>query len=169
MIVPKEELTQEQVKEVLDYNPLTGLLTWKRKPSKSVVVGTVAGSKHKNGYSYTQLYGCNYPTHRLIWFWVHGKFPEGVIDHINHDRMDNRLENLREVSIAENMKNKSKLKGTLIGEQGIWFCKRRQRYVSEITLNGKKVMQRTFKLFDDAKKAREDKLAELNFHQNHGN
>lgn len=169
MTIKKDDLTLEQVNKVLKYNEHSGELTWiSKESSRSVVVDTRAGTKHKNGYRYIQLYGNSYPEHRLIWFIKTGNFPSGVIDHINHKRDDNRWSNLRDVSFSENMRNQTVLKGTRTGEQGIWYCKRRKRYIAELTYEGKKVMQRSFINFDEAKEAREKLMAELGFHHNHG-
>lgn len=170
MKITKSDLDVGLLKEVLEYNPITGELKWKTNQySRRVVVGSRAGSVSSNGYRYVQIFGTNYAEHHLIWFIQTGQWSNQVIDHINHKRDDNRWENLREVSRADNMRNQSKRTNTLSGEQGIWYCKRRDRYIAELTYNGKKVLQRQFKKFDQALQAREEKLAELGFHENHGN
>lgn len=161
-------ISQDKLKEFLDYDPDTGELTWKKKPSKKVAKNSRAGSLSKDGYRHVIFSGKKYPEHRLIWFYVHGEFPKEQIDHINHKRDDNRLCNLREVTHSENARNRTKNKSSKVQEVGIWFCKKRQRYIAEITLNQKKVYQRSFENIDDAIQARKEKAKELGFHDNHG-
>lgn len=166
----KEELTQEIVKEYLDYAPATGILTWLKKPCKRTVVNTRAGTEADSGYRYLSLFGKRYPEHHVVWFWVHGYWPSLQIDHIDQNRSNNALHNLREVTKAENARNRSRRRNTKVEEAGIWYCRKRQRYVSEITVNGKKVYQKTFKAEDinAAIRQRKQKLIELGFHENHG-
>lgn len=160
-------LSQELVKEYLDYDETTGHLTWIKKPSKKIYINSRAGSLHKSGYRQIYFMGKTYPEHRLIWLWVYGVMPTHEIDHINHIRDDNRLCNLREVTRAENSRNRTRQR-TRIDEAGIWWCKRRKRYIAEITFNQKKVFQRSFVSIDEAISQRKAKLLELGFHENHG-
>lgn len=163
-------ITQTELKEYLHYDPDTGYFTWLKKPNKKIYLGSRAGTIHKNGYRQISFKGKNYPEHRLVWLYVYGNFPKAkhIIDHINHKRDDNRLTNLREITIAENNRNASKNKNTHIGEQGIWYCKRRKRYIAEIQFNGKKVFQKSFTDINQAILQRKTKLLELGFHENHG-
>lgn len=160
------ELTQELLKEILEYNPDTGHLTWlSNKYARKVWVGGRAGSLRKNGYREIKLFKKTYKEHRLIWFMVYGYWPK-VVDHINHVRDDNRLSNLREVTHAENMRNLSNNSNTITGEQGIHY--RNHKYYAVIKLNGKKVFQKSFDTFEEAFEERSAKLKELGFHKNHG-
>lgn len=160
-------LSHDEVKQFFNYDETTGYLTWKSKPSKKTAINSRAGSLEKSGYRIIWFNGKKYREHRLIWFWVHGVFPTHEIDHINHIRDDNRLCNLREVTHAENARNRTRQK-TRIDEAGIWYCRNRKRYIAEITFNGKKVYQKTFINIDEAISQRKAKLLELGFHQNHG-
>lgn len=167
----KEEITQEIIKEYLAYNPTTGILTWLKKPCKRTVVNTRAGTvSEASGYRYLSFFGKRYPEHHVVWFWIHGYWPLQQIDHIDQNRANNALINLREVSVAENARNRTRRRNTKVEEAGIWYCKKRQRYVSEITVNGRKVYQKTFKPEDinAAIEQRKQKLIELGFHENHG-
>lgn len=161
------ELTQALIHEYLDYNPLTGELTWIKKPSKKINKNTRAGVLKSSGYRQISFMGKSYPEHRLIWFYMHGKFPDEHLDHINQIRDDNRLSNLREVTISENARNRSRHESR-VDEVGIWWCKRRKRYIAEITLKGKKVYQKSFDNIEQAILERKAKAIELGFHENHG-
>lgn len=116
-----------------------------KRPSKNIHLHARAGTLDKNGYRYISLLGKRYPEHRLIWCLVHGQFPDGDIDHINQIRDDNRLENLRVVSKAENARNRTR-KNSRLDEVGIWWCKTRKRYVAEITKNGKRYIKNLLKI-----------------------
>lgn len=161
-------LTQAELQEYLHYDTDTGIFTWIKKPNNKILKGSRAGSLNKAGYRNIDLLGKKYVAHRLAWLYVHGNFPDGIIDHINHERDDNRLCNLREVSHAENMRNRIRNSNTRVDEAGIWWCKRRKRYIAEITLNRKKVYQKSFTDIDEAINQRKAKLLELGFHENHG-
>lgn len=166
----KEQVTQVLLKEYLNYNPTTGELTWIKKPSKRANIGQRAGSLiPKSGYRSINLFGRSYPEHHVVWCWYYGYWSKKFIDHIDHVRNNNRIQNLREVTALENAQNKRKLENTKVGEAGIWYNKRRHRYVAEITVKGKKVFQQSFVNVEDAITARRAKLTELGFHVNHGN
>ena len=93
--------------------------------------------------------------------------PKHEINYINQIRDDNRISNLRQVTRSENQRNKTR-KDSRVDEVGIWWCRRRKRYIAEITLNGKKVYQKSFKDIDEAIQQRKAKALELGFHENHG-
>ena len=166
----KEDLTQELVGKVLRYDAISGTLIWiSNLHSKRAVPNSRAGSLVKStGYRNISLFGRTYLEHHLIWFIYYGVWPSGQIDHINQQRDDNRIVNLRDVSKAENARNRTRNPNSKLGEHGIWFNKRTHKYVAEITLNGKKVYQKSFTDLDEAIKERKEKSLELGFHINHG-
>ena len=167
----KAELTQAILHEYLAYDINTGFLTWVKKLSNKVNVNARAGSYNPTqGYRVLQLFGRSYPEHHVIWCWVNGHWPEHQIDHIDHNRANNAIANLREVTIAQNAQNRTARRNTVVREAGIWFCRKRQRYVSEITMHGEKVFQKTYQTKDieRAISERKQKLSELGFHANHG-
>lgn len=153
--------------EYLRYNETKGEFTWIKRPNKNIHLHTRAGTKNSAGYRVISLFGKRYLEHRLAWFFVHGEMPEHEIDHINQIRDDNRISNLRQVTRSENQRNKTR-KDSRVDEIGIWWCRRRKRYIAEITLNGKKVYQKSFKDIDEAIQQRKAKALELGFHDNHG-
>ena len=104
----KQHITAEQLRELLDFDPSTGLFQWKSKNKRSHKAGWFGGSKNQRGYLNIQVCGVLYQSHRLAWLHVHGVWPDMVIDHINRIQTDNRIENLRDVSYSVNLRNRRK-------------------------------------------------------------
>ena len=99
------KLTHEQLLNALHYNPETGHFTWRTTRSSNAVSGSRAGTNVTNGYRQINFSGKRYLEHRLAWFYVHGHEPTMTVDHINMVRSDNRISNLRVVTIQENTRN----------------------------------------------------------------
>lgn len=96
----------ERLRDLLCYDAETGVFTWRKAYCKKVVVGRVAGHRNKTtGYVEIRINGVLYGAHRLAWLYVHGKWPECVIDHIDRDRANNRVSNLRQASHSQNHAN----------------------------------------------------------------
>ena len=113
-------LTQSRLKELLHYDPETGEFTWKVDRGAAVKRGTKAGCLDKScGYEKVKLFRKVYWKHRLVWFWVHGYFPEHTVDHVNRDRADNRIANLREVSQQCQLRNCGMLSNNQSGIKGV--------------------------------------------------
>ncbi|MBT1949615.1 HNH endonuclease [Enterobacter kobei] len=114
------ELTAEMVRELLEYDPTTGLLTWKTC-RKKVQKGSVAGSVCGNG---RKLYvkvriGRLYRAHRLIWLIVTGEWPKYHIDHVDNDGTNNRWSNLRLATLNQNQHNRELSRANLTGYKGV--------------------------------------------------
>ena len=102
----KSNLTVERLREVFDYNQETGLFTWKVRVAKCVHIGTIAGCIEKRiGYTTIGIDKEIYFAHRLAWLYVHGRWPDQMIDHINGKKSDNRFANLRKVTPEGNSQN----------------------------------------------------------------
>jgi hypothetical protein len=93
-------LTPERLREVLDYDPLTGLFRWKHTLGGRVA-GTVAGTVNVGGYIVISIDDHEYRAGRLAWFWTHSTWPENFIRYLNKNRADNRIENLRDATKLE--------------------------------------------------------------------
>ena len=98
-------ITQKRLRELFNYDAKTGSLTHKRNVSQ-VKIGDEVGCIHSSGYRICSVDDKKYRVHRLIWVLVNGYAPD-FIDHINGVRSDNRIENLRNVTVKENMRNMS--------------------------------------------------------------
>jgi len=98
-------MNQHDVHRLFHYEPQTGVFTWKVSPGGRGKVGAVAGTKDGEGYTIIRYRGRGYKSHRLAWLYVYGEFPRGLIDHVNGDKSDNRLSNLRDVDHLVNAQN----------------------------------------------------------------
>lgn len=115
-------VTHQQLLEILDYNPISGIFIWKKKISHKTVIGKVCGCyTRKNRYVYIELYKKRYVAHRLAWFYVYGVWPPKYIDHVNGNKHDNRLRNLREATARDNTRNKSVRRNTKTGKKGVTY------------------------------------------------
>ena len=161
------KLTQERVKEVLNYDEDTGIFTWRKRIGVHCVIGREAGYK-SDGYIRIQIDKTGYCAHRVAWLYAYGKLPDGQIDHINHIRDDNRLSNLRDVSQQENLKNIRKVDRNTSGYTGVTWNKRDKRWNAFIRADGKRIHLGNFKGKMEAVKARELGETKYNYHPNHG-
>ena len=98
-------LTHKRLQELFTCDFAAGVLRWRVKTNRRIVVGSVAGTINDFGYRVIRVDGQRYRAHRLIWFYAHGEWPKNDIDHINGNPDDNRLDNLRDVTTAENIQN----------------------------------------------------------------
>lgn len=167
----KKNITQEHLKYLFSYDPLTGLFTRNidvGRPGK-VKKGKVAGCLNKaHGYVNIIIDREIYLAHRLAWLYMTGSFPESQIDHINHIRNDNRWVNLRDVTHVENQQNKNVQKNNSSGVAGVHWDKRSKKWWARIGVNGKIVSLGYYKNKTDAVKARKEAEIKHGYHPNHG-
>lgn len=123
--------TQEELKRLFRYDPVTGQLRWRVAISNRIRAGAIAGNKNK-GYIEVKANGCRFRAHRIIWCLVKGYWPE-AIDHINRDGTDNRLCNLREASQTINMQNTSLSKRNKSGVKGVSYDPQRKKWRAYIS------------------------------------
>lgn len=165
----KQELTQEYLKSILNYNPETGIFTWRKRISHLREVGDVAGYfDRKNGYSRIIIKGARFNAHNLAYFLVYGVLLKNI-DHINGVKNDNRILNLRESTISENCMNRIISSNNTSGVKGVSWDKTRQRWVARICANGRNFHIGWYEDLNDAKKS--IKIARERLHgefSNHG-
>lgn len=168
--------TPEELRNLLDYCPDTGVLTWRKRDGESRGVktfnthfgGEQAGTIDKgHGYQRVKMHGKLYLAHRIAWTIFHNYWPNEV-DHINQVRTDNRISNLREVTRAENMRNKKRYKNNMSGASGVYWHVQHRKWYADVGVNGKHVFVGLFSSKHDAQKAREDAANKLGYTKLHG-
>ena len=144
------------LKEALDYNPITGNFTWKIKPrlGPQVQPGMLAGWIGVNRYRYISFRNKDYLAHRLAWFFTHGRWPQRHIDHINGDPSDNRISNLRECTPEQNQRNRKVATNSKTGIPGVTFWAKRNRWIAKIKHQQKSIHLGCFKTKEEALLAR---------------
>ena len=145
-------LTQEYVKERFDYDHKTGRLYWKTPP-KGLAVGREAGCVG-NRYRVVHLKKRNWYAHKVIYLWWYGYMPESCIDHINRDRLDNRISNLREIGIVCNARNSKLSIANTSGIKGVGWDYVNNSWRVQIKVNFIKRHLGRYKDFYDAVAAR---------------
>ena len=133
----KTNPTQDRLKELLNYDAQSGEFTW-RVSRGTAKAGMQAGCVDAHeGYARIGIDGVSHLAHRLAWLYEFGVFPEDQIDHINGERHDNRLVNLRQATNNQNLQNMTKQQGKSSRFLGVSWCKSRNKWQAGIRLNGK--------------------------------
>jgi hypothetical protein len=127
-------LTQESLKELLDYTPETGIFTWKIARCNAIKVGSRAGCLDTSGYRRLNLNGKLWLEHQLVFLYMEGTIPK-EIDHINNVKSDNRYTNLRQCNRAQNQHNKGKQKRNTSGVKGVCWFEKGGYYVAQYQIN----------------------------------
>jgi hypothetical protein len=159
-------ITQQKLMEELHYNENTGVFT-RLKTRTSAKKGTVAGGVSGKGYIDIRLFGKRHKAHRLAFLYTHGYMPEQV-DHINHDKQDNRICNLRDSNNIENCMNRTKYKSNKSGVAGVSWHKRDKVWTAQIKVNFRQINLGSFMNKEDAVLARQEAEVLYGFHTNHG-
>lgn len=148
----KEDLiSQERLKEILHYNPETGVFTWRVNPANCVKANSVAGTRSPYGYVMISIKRVLYQSHRLAWLYMMGVFPRLYIDHINGVRDDNRWSNIREATALQNARNAQTKKTSTSGVKGIQRSGNKWR--ATIYTRGQIFRLGTFSTLDEANAA----------------
>lgn len=177
----KESLTQQHLKEILHYDPETGIFTWLNRRRElfdtdkvfkiwnTNYARKIAGSINSvSGYRLINISGIRHRAHRLAFLYVTGGFPENHVDHENHDRDDNRWINLKDVTQQENNKNSLRPKDNTSGFSGVHWFKAGNKWQTYINLNRKRVHLGYFADLDEAIMARKEAEIKYGYHPNHG-
>lgn len=174
-------IAPERLNEVLRYDPESGKLFWRDRGREffetqrafSTWNARYAGkeamtSDNGHGYLRGSIGNKLILAHRAIWALQHGEWPVDQIDHINGDRRDNRISNLRCVSHKTNGRNQKRPTNNRSGAVGVHFYKKSKRWQAHITTEGKTNFLGYFDSFEDAVEARKSAEQKLGFHSNHG-
>lgn len=167
--MPKPLPSPELLRKLLRYEPDTGRLFWRegtRQFSRQSSNG--AGTLDSHGYYQIKISGRIYQVHRVCYAIHHGIWPNNHIDHINGDRTDNKIDNLRDITRSENMKNMKLKSNNSSGFAGVHFDKLNKKWRAQIMVNGRWKHLGRFESIDDAVSARNAAEKEYGYHENHG-
>jgi hypothetical protein len=152
-----------RVRELLDYNPRTGIFKW-RVSRGTAKAGSVAGWTHSAGYVYIRVDGIDYKAHRLAWLHYYGVAPADLIDHKDRDNGNNRINNLREATHAQNQQNKKVYANNKSGHKGVSWYPLRRKWRVRIQHNTKPILVGFFDTIEEAIKARKKVEKKLHTH-----
>lgn len=137
MVAPSDHLTgltQARLKELLRYDPETGIFTWLVARPNGVTVGSLAGSIGDKGYLIIKVWGTPYKASRLAYLYMTGTFPAVFMDHENRVRSDNRWSNLRQATESQNCANR--LVKNQTGFKGVVYRASRDRFEAYLKKDG---------------------------------
>jgi hypothetical protein len=148
-------LTQEKLKEILHYDPETGLFTWLKPTSNRVKAGAVCSTVARIGYVIIGVMGKRQYAHRLAWLYMTGEWPSDQVDHANCDKTDNGWSNLRIAGKSRNMQNIGIRSNNSSGFTGVGYHKQTGRWRAFVVSAGKMVHVGLFDTIEEAARARE--------------
>ena len=164
-------ITFEKAKELFVYDRETGIIKW-RKKANGRRGNLVAGGTNFNGDGYTQINfkGKLYKAHRIAMLLSYGFYGEGLeVDHLNHIRDDNRLDNLRFVTRTGNQRNRSRNSNNTTGVTGVYYHKGTRKYMANIKVNGMNIYLGYFATLEEATEVRRAAEIKYGYNPNHGN
>jgi hypothetical protein len=144
-------LTQEYIKNILNYDELTGEFTARLK-RKNLNIGDKAGTIMQTGYVCLSIDDKKYTGHEIAWLYVTGKFPKETIDHIDGNRANNVFSNLREATYSQNSSNRGLQSNNTSGVKGVCWDKATNKWRARVKLNNKYI---NLGRFSDISKAEE--------------
>lgn len=153
-MLKNRNLTPEYVREILDCDYATGILKWKWRndvPRRINVrhAGKVLLGLQKGKYARLEINDVRYPVHHIIWLHYYGTWATRQIDHINLDKKDNRIENLRLSTHSQNQANRRMPKTNTSGEKNVGYDKARSKWMTQLTVDGK-FLRKRFDTFEEA-------------------
>lgn len=145
------KLTAARLRELLHYDATSGAFYWVSTDGRARK-GALAGNRNSNGYMVVGLFGVKYRQHRLAWLYVYGEWPDGVVDHIDGNKDNNKIENLRVVSQAQNLQNRrSASVASACGVLGVYYSARRGGYMASVTTAGSKKRRGPYRSIERAR------------------
>lgn len=163
----EKALPHKYLLDVLDYNPETGEFTWKNPSSYQMHSGDKAGTLNASGYVFICINGIRYKAHRLAWFYHYGEWPSDEmpqIDHINGNRADNRIANLRLATRLRNSRNLKIRTSNTSGYPGVSLIKSTGRWRAYIgDGKGSYIQLGCYSSYEDAVAARKQAEKELGY------
>lgn len=161
-------ITPEQLKVILNYDPETGVFIWLTSKGRRVKAGDIAGSIEAEGYRVIRIDKKLYKAHRIAWLYMTGSWPKNQIDHINHIRDDNRWANFKEATNQENQRNASLRKDNVSGVAGVCWSKADRMWRARIRNKSERVYLGRFADKFEAICARLSANNKYGYHENHG-
>lgn len=153
-------LTQERLKQLFHYDPLTGIFTRLTTTSPRAIAGDIAGCQTQ-GYTVFRVDGTLHRAHRLAWLYMTGEWATDDIDHRNRVRSDNRWVNLRAATRGQNLQNSSKRKDNKCGITGVDFDTKRSKWRAQIAVDKRHIHLGRFDTKDAAALAYRQAKAKL--------
>ena len=161
------KLTQKRAIELFSYNRKTGKLTNRIQRNNRNKIGDLAGTLKEDGYRRVEVDGMRIYAHHIVWLIVHGKLPTKSVDHINNERGDNRIKNLREATQSEQQKNHTITAANTSGANGTELMAS-GRWRAQIKVDGKSIQVGTYDTQKEAVAARKKADATHGFDKTHG-
>jgi hypothetical protein len=150
----KADLTAQRLRELLHYDPETGVFTWRAPLGKKTKPGQVAGTLHAAGFVSIGVGGFSYKAHRLAWLHVYGEWPTNVIDHIDGRPANNCIRNLRDVSMLVNMQNLRRARSdSKSGVQGVALHPETGKWRPRLRLGGRNISLGLYETIGEAQTA----------------
>ena len=143
-------INQEKLTAVLHYSSETGAFVWRHTVSPTARKGSIAGSKNQCGYRQIKIDGTTYSASHLAWLYVYGAWPPDELDHIDRDRGNNRIANLRLASHKQNMENTGLRTNNSSGVTGVSFDRQSGKWKAQIQHFSKKICLGFYQSIDDA-------------------
>lgn len=174
------ELTFAELVYLIKYDPETGILTWLPRPlwmfktERECVLwhkrfsGKEALKYATNGYKAGKIHGHRLLAHRVAWLLHYGKWPDKNIDHLNGDRSDNKIQNLRDVDAGVNQRNRKMSSRNTSGFTGVKRCKKTRAWIAFIRVNGKNKILGRYNFKEDAIRSRERANTKYGYTPRHG-
>lgn len=185
-IARNKEPSQRLLRRLLNFDGKTGEWTWRKRPAwmfspgrygraveanrwNKRLAGKAALGASRDGYYTGAIFDRLYGAHRLAWIYENGPIPKGlVIDHVNGNGLDNRIENLEVKSQTKNCRNAKRSKRNKSGVTGVLWHSKRKHWIAQIVVDRKQIHLGSFTSKSDAAKARKAAEQKYGFHEHHG-